>query len=79
MNNLEMIQEATLVYGQPGDFSEQIGCNFPHIIESIQPPRPSQPFWTVWILGDELEYEFDTMAEALDFACDEARLAATVH
>lgn len=73
MNNLDMIQEASLGTG------EGAILNFGPIVMMLIPPTQGFSFYGIKISGDELIYEFDRLDDALDFACDEARLAATVH
>lgn len=70
MNNLEMVQEARLGAGE--FFPNAIPLDFGTMQALVYPGTDG---WFAAIAGDELHYHFPTMAEALDFACAEARCA----
>lgn len=71
MNNLDLVQEACLGLVADGYIPLDTGDFQCRVFKTRR--------WNVAIADDPLVYEFDTMAEAMDFVCAEARLAATVH
>jgi hypothetical protein len=74
MNNLHLAQEAKLgSIVSPGEILNfDTGTNRFALVY----PFSGQPKYEVWIADDCEVYEFDGFAKAMDFICDEMRLAA---